>query len=378
MAFNRTIQAGSVTLILATLVFLTSCSGNGVTGSSAQRAMSEAVPVMIATVIQKTVPVELRAIGNVEAYSTISVKSQVEGQLELVHFHEGQDVQKGALLFAIDPRPFEAALKQAEANLARGTAQAKRAQADAERYTKLFEAGIVSKEQYDQFRTGAEALEAEVRADRAAVENARIQLGYCTIRSPLAGRTGSLIIHQGNVVKANDITLVVINQIRPIYASFAVPEKYLAGLKSHMASGRLRVKVVIPNDEIHPVEGVLTFVDNAVDATTGTIRLKGTFANKEARLWPGQFVNVSLTLAAQPNAVVVPSQAVQTGQQGQYVFVVKPDLTAEARPVVVNRSLGGETVIDGGLQPGEKVVTDGQLRLVPGAKVEVKNTPVGS
>jgi multidrug efflux system membrane fusion protein len=326
----------------------------------------------VADVRQKTVPVEVHAIGNVEAYSTVSVKSQVEGIIEGVHFTEGQDVRQGDLLFTIDFRPFETALRQAEANLARDIALEKNAQAQAERYTKLFEAGIVSQEQYDQFRTSAESYEAAVRADKAAVERAKLELGYCTIRSPLAGRTGRLIVHQGNLVKANaDTPLVVINQISPIYVNFSVPEENLSTIRKYGAAGKLRVEAAAP-DVPQPAEGLLTFVDNTVDNTTGTVKLKGTFENRDRRLWPGQFVNVKLKLTTQPNAIVVPSQAVQSGQAGQYVFVVKPDLTAESRLVIVSRSVDGESVVEKGLQPDERVVVDGQLRLAPGMKVEIK------
>ena len=332
-----------------------------------------AAPVTTATAHQKTVPVELQAIGNVEAYSTVSVKSQVEGQLERVYFREGQDVKQGDMLFSIDPRPFQTALQQAEANLARDAAQARLARAQAERYTKLVEQGIVSRDQYDQFRTSSEAMDAVLRADKAAAENAKIQLGYCAIRSPVDGRTGSLMIHEGNLIKANDVAMVVINQITPIYVNFSVPEKYLSEIKQRMAvGGKLAVAASPPGDETHPHEGVLTFVDNSVDTATGTIRLKGTFGNQDKRLWPGQFVNVKLRLASQPDAIVVPSPAVQTSQQGQFVFVIK-DNTASARPVAVGRSLDGETVIERGLSAGEVVVTDGQLRLAPGVKVVTKN-----
>lgn len=362
--------AGLLAFALIGLFLSPACSTRSVTP---QAARIDPVPVTVATVIQETVPVEHEAIGNVEAYSTVAVKSQVEGQVERVHFREGQDVKKGDLLFTIDPRPFEASLKQAEANLAKDMAEATHARVEAERYTKLVDQGIVSKEQYDRFRSSADALEAAVAADRAAIDRAKLQLGYCTIRSPLDGRTGSVIIHEGNVVKANDATLVVINQLNPIYVNFSVPEKYLAEIKSYMGSkGNLHVQALVPSDEAHPQQGRLTFVDNIVDTGTGTIRLKGTFQNQEKRLWPGQFVNVRLKLASQPNAIVIPSQAVQTSQQGQYVFVIESDV-AQARPVSVGRSLGAETVIEQGLRAGEKVVTDGQLRLAPGAKVEIKN-----
>jgi multidrug efflux system membrane fusion protein len=360
------------------------------------------IPVSVSPVIQKTVPVQLRAIGNVQAYSTVTVKSRVPGHITKVYFKEGQDVRNGDLLFMIDPRPFEAALKQAEANLERdlalvkqaesnlrrGMAQEKNAQADAERYKMLFERGVVARQQYDKFRTDWEALnatvsaeraglanaEAAVAADRAAAENARLQLSYCSIRSPINGRTGSLIVQEGNIIKENDANLVVINQITPIYIVFSVPEQYLREIKKYMAAGNLRVEAVAPDNESHPEWGIISFIDNTVDVSTGTIRLKGTFSNKEKHLWPGQFVNVSLTLTEEPNAIVVPSQAIQTGQEGQYVFVVKPDLTVEARPVVVGRSLSGEAVIQEGIKADETVVTDGQLRLSPGARVEIKTS----
>ncbi len=373
MAVHRLRQAVGGALILAALAFVSSCSGNKASESPGPPAwMMGAVPVTMAPVTQKTVPVELKAIGNAETYAGVSVKSQVDGQLGRAYFHEGQDVKQGNLLFTIDARPFEATLRQAEANLAKDTAQAKHANSDAEKFLKLADAGIASREQYDESRTNAEALDAAARADKAAVENAQVQLGYCTIRSPIDGRTGSLLVHPGNLVKANDATLVVINQIRPIYVNFAVPEAYLPEVKQRMAAGSLRVRATVAGEENHPQEGVLTFVDNSVDVATGTIHLKGTFPNPEKRLWPGQFVNVSLTLSERTNAVVAPSQAVQTGQMGQYVFVVKPDFTADIRPVTAGPAAGGDTVIEKGLQPGEKVITDGQLRLYPGAKVEEK------
>jgi len=332
------------------------------------------VPVTAGTVIQKTVPVQVRAIGNVEAYSTVAVKSQIGGVLTRVHFREGEYVNKGALLFTIDPRPYEAALKQAEANLAKDNAQLENANAQVRRYEELVKKGYVAQEQYDQIRTNAAAFEATVNADKAIVENARLQLKYCFIYSPITGRTGSLIANQGNLIKANaDTSMVVINQIQPIYVTFSVPEQNLLEIKRYMAEGNLKIEAFLSKEDVNPEQGVLTFIDNAVDLATGTIELKGTFANKEKRLWPGQFVSAVLTLTSQPNAIIVPSQSIQTGQKGQYVFVIKNDLTVEDRPVIVGRTLNSETVIDKGLQSGERVVTDGQLRLVPGAKVEVKN-----
>ncbi len=335
------------------------------------------VPVSVAQASVKSVPVEVRAIGNVEAYSTVAVKAQVEGIIENAYFTEGKNVSKGDLLFTIDARPFKATLKQAEANLARDQAQLENAKAQADRYTKLFEAGIVSKDQFDTFRTNADALAAAVRADQAAIDRARLDLEHCTIQAPMAGRTGSLLVHPGNLVKANDTTLVTINQISPIYVSFSVPEQNLSEIRRRLASGGLPVTASPPPEAAHPSEGNLTFVDNSVDKTTGTIRLKATFANHDHRLWPGQFVNTVMRLSVQANAVVVPSQAVQTGQAGFYAFVVKSDMTAEMRPVVPGNQMGGETVIEKGVQPGETVVTDGQLMLFPGAKVFVRQPAEG-
>ncbi len=368
--------AAGLAFLATCVLFLAACSGNGARGNPEQPkqfVMVPTMPVKIGKVSQKTIPIEVRVIGNGEAHSTVQVKSQVEGQVERVYFQEGQDVKKGDLLFTIDRRPFEATLQQTEANLATDAAQEKNAQAQAERNEQLFKEGIISKDQYDQFRTNADALNAAVRADQAAVENAKIQLGYCSVYSPIDGRTGALMIHPGNVVKANDTALVALNQISPLYVDFSVPEQYLAEIKRFMAGGRLKVQATVPTDPQHPVDGFVSFVNNTVDATTGTILLKGTFANQEKRLWPGQFVNVVLTLTSRPNAVVAPSQAVQTGQQGQYAFVVKDDHTVDLRPVVSGLTAGGETVIEKGLQPGETVITDGQLMLYPGARVEVKS-----
>jgi len=339
-----------------------------------RKPASAPIPVTVSTATQKTVPVQLRAIGNVQAYSTVTIKSKVGGELVRVHFTEGQDVKKGDLLFMIDPRPYEAALKQAEANLQRDIAQAKHAREDARRYESLIQKGVVPQQQYDKFRSDADALEATVLADRAAVENAKIQLGYCSLHSPIDGRTGSLIVKQGNIIKAEDINLVVINQIIPIDVAFSVPEQFLPEIKKYIAVGKLQVEALIPMNEERPERGVITFIDNAVDTNTGTIRLKGTFANRENKLWPGQFVNVVLTLTTEPNAIVVPSQTIQTGQEGQYIFVVKEDLTVESRPVVAGRTMNNETVVKKGLNPDEKVVTDGQLLLYPGAKVEIKTS----
>jgi multidrug efflux system membrane fusion protein len=339
-----------------------------------RKPASAPIPVTVNTSTQKTVPVQLRAIGNVQAYATVIVKSKVGGEIVRVHFIEGQDLKRGELLFTIDPRPYEAALKQAEANLERDLARAKNAQEDARRYEFLIQKGVVARQQYEKFRTDADALEATVLADRAAVENAKIQLGYCFIHSPIDGRTGSLIVQQGNIIKAEDINLLVINQVIPIDVTFSVPEQFLPEIKKYMATGKLLVEALIPMNEERPEKGVITFIDNTVDSNTGTIRLKGTFTNHGKKLWPGQFVNVALTLTTEPNAIVVPSQTIQTGQEGQYIFVVKSDLTVESRSVVAGRTVNNETVIEKGLQVNERVVTDGQLRLYPGAKVEIKTS----
>lgn len=355
-------------LLLILSVLLPACSAN-----KEEPKPKPPVPVKVAVSAQKTVPVQIRVIGNVEAYSTVSIKSQVNGILEKVYFREGEDVRRGELLFTIDSRPFEAALRQARAALARDIAQEKFARTQASRYAALLKDGIVSQDQYEQLRATADALAETVRADRAAVDNAVVMLGYCSIRSPLDGRTGNLMVQAGNLVKANDVPiLVTINQIHPIYVTFSVPEQELAGIKRHMASRNLKVEAFIPGDTGPAEQGVISFLDNMVDSATGTIKIKGTFANGQTRLWPGQFVDVVLTLANIPDAVVAPSQAVQTGQEGQYLFVVKPDRTVALRQVETGVQFNGEIVIAKGLRAGETVVTDGQLNLVPGAKVEIK------
>jgi len=354
--------------LMAALLF-PGCSPGGRTPA---KEAAKAVPVTVGSAIRKDVPIQIRAIGTVEAYSTVSIKTMVGGQIVKVGFSEGQDVRKGDLLFEIDPAPYDAALKVAEATHARDVALRDNAEREVRRYASLIEQNLVPRQQYDQFVSSAAALEATVKADAAAVENARVQLSYCFIRSPIDGRTGSLLVQQGNVAKANETILVTINQILPIRVTFSVPEQYLSDIRKYQAAGTLRVEA-FPQDGIRtPATGSLSFFGNAVDPGTGTIQLKGTFANADRRLWPGQFVNVFLTLTTRLGAVVVPSQAIQTGQQGQYLFVVKPDLTVEARPVTTGQSLEGEAIVEKGLQAGEKVVTDGQLRLVPGAKVEAK------
>jgi multidrug efflux system membrane fusion protein len=342
-------------------------------GPGGRGGLNAPVPVTVATVEQKSIPIEIQGIGTVIAASTVSVRSQITAEMISVHFKEGEDVKEGQVLVTLDKRPFEAALQQAEATLQRDIAQANNAKASAARYRDLQNRGIATREQVDQVTTQAAALEATVNADRANVESARLNLNYATIDAPIAGRTGLLQVHPGNLVRAQDTTpIVTINRITPVYVSFSVPEAQLAELKRYMAANQLGVRASPPGDDGPPSVGKLNFVDNAVDTTTGTIKVKGTFPNEDRRLWPGQFVNVTVTLSTDPNAVVVPAPAVQTGQQGTYVFVVKQDQTVDLRSVDVARSRGNETVIRAGLKPGETVVTDGQIRLVPGSRVSVK------
>lgn len=371
---GRLDRAGLILGLAVASLAVLSCSGTRTEGQSPQPMAMPPVPVLVASARLETVPVDLTQIGTVEAYSTVTIRSQVDGQLKTVNFTEGQEVKAGDLLFTVDSRSYEAALAQAEANLARDEAQYANAKAQDGRYAALYQAGIVSKDQYDQYRSNADALAATVRADKAAIENAKVLLGYCTIRSPLSGRTGNLQVTAGNMLKSNDTALVTVNQLSPIYVDFSVPQQNLSEIKAHLAAARLRVTAAIPGSEDRNSEaGWLSFVNNTVDSTTGTIMLKGTFQNADRRLWPGQFVNVSLRLREQANAVVVPSPAVQTGQNNHYVFVVKPDQTVEARPVVPGAVYGLNTVIQKGIKSGDRVVTDGQLRLFPGAKVIIKS-----
>ena len=331
-----------------------------------------AVPVSVATVAQQTVAFRIPAIGTVEAYSTVALKARVDGQIEEVNFKEGQKVKKGAVLFKIDARPFEATLRQAEANLMRDTAQKEQTRSQERRYQELLQKNFVSKEAYAQIRTNADTAAAVALASRAALDNARLQLGYCTIRSPLDGFVGRIMLQPGNLAKANDTNpLAVINQVQPIYVNFAVPEQFLSSIRKHMTKGRLPVEARPPNSNLAAATGTLRFVDNAVDATTGTIKLKAVFPNKDEVLWPGQFVNVSLKLYDQPDALVVPSQSVQAGPSGQYAYVVKPDMSVEVRKVALDRVDGDNAVIAQGLNKGETVVVKGQLRLAPGARVMI-------
>ncbi len=386
--------------VFLTFLLFASCASKSSTPPATKKG-GDGVPVTVAKVVRKDVPVEIQVIGNVEAYATISVKAQVSGELQKAYVNEGDYVKSGALLFEIDPRPYEAQLNQAAATLARGNAllsqaqanlarekaQANYAKAQAGRYAALMKEGVISKDQSEQVRSNADAVEQAVTADEAAIESARaeiasakaaaetirVQLNYTKIRSPIDGRTGNLTVKQGNIVTANSMELMTINKVQPIYVTFSVPEAQLPAVKKYMAQGKLRVTATPQDDPTSAETGTLTFVDNNVDMTTGTIKLKGTFPNTDRKLWPGQFVRVVLRLATQPNALVVPNQAVQTGQDGTFVFVMKPDRKVEARPVVTGARLDQDLVIESGLEPNETVVTEGQLRLAPGMRVQVRD-----
>lgn len=410
---NRQVLSAVLLSVLTVLGIGTGCSDKGASASAASGGSGAPtkgggrggrggdVPVTVATVAEKDVPLEIQVIGNVEAYSTISVKAQVTGQLTEIFFREGDFVKKGEQLFAIDQRPLEAALNQMQANLSRDEAALGQAQANlakdqaqhryvesqADRYAKLFEQKIISRDQAEQLRANADAVgqtvnadratiesvKASIQASRAAVENAKVQLGYTKIYSPINGRTGNVTVKQGNVVTANNVELMTITEVEPIYVTFAVPEAQLPAVKRYMAQGKLPVRAR-PQDDSAPEEvGTLTFVDNMVDTTTGTIKLKGTFPNRDHKLWPGEFVRVTLRLATQHDAVVVPNEAVQTGQNGSFVYVVKADKTVESRPVTTGSRVEQDLVVESGLQPGETIVTEGQLRLAPGSRIVVRD-----
>jgi membrane fusion protein, multidrug efflux system len=349
--------------------------GAGISGCRRQEAAAPPaapIPVVVAKVTQKSMPVQLAAIGNVEAYATIAIKAQVAGELLDVHFKEGDFVHKGQLLFNIDARPYQTALAQAQAALARDKAVAANSRTQAQRYLTLSSEGIAAASESESYVSAADAAEATVAADEAAVKTAQLNLEYCTINSPIDGRTGAIMVKPGNLVKVADVPIVVINEVNPIFVNFTVPQQYLTDIKRYMDAGTLRVDAITPNNTGTAEQGTLTFVDNAVDSTTGTIHLRATFANTRNNLWPGLYVNTLMTLSQEAGATVIPAQAITAGQQGTFVYVLKADGTVVPRPVVSSRTVQGEAVIEKGLQPGETVVTDGQVRLVPGAKVEVK------
>lgn len=356
-------------LLLAVLALAApACSGD----KKAQRQRPP-VPVTVCQVQQRDVPETIKAIGRVEALSTVSIKSRITGQLLKVHFQEGQYVAKGDPLFTIDPAPFDAALQQASAQATRDQAQAEKAAEDFKRYQALVSRKAVSAAQYEQFQTEAKARAAQALASQADVQNAKLNLGFCHINSPISGVMGSLLAYAGNMIKANDDkAMVTITQVQPIQVSFAVPEQNLTRIRRFQGQAQLKVDAAPPGEEDRPVSGKLVFVDNTVDTATGTIRLKASYDNPDHMLWPGQFVNVTLWLTVRQGATVVPSKALSVGQAGSYVFVVQPDQTVQARVVKVGDTLDGMTLVQEGLKPGEQVVTDGQLRLVPGAKVVIK------
>jgi len=359
---------------LAAALAIIGCSKTSAPVQAARASADDnAVLVTVAPVVRKAMPLEIRVIGTAEAESTVAVHAQITGAITSVNFNEGDDVTDGQMLFTVDRRPLEATLAQVEANLARDLAQASNARTQAGRYQTLAARGLVSGQEMQASATAAAALEATVEADRAAVENAKVQLEYATVKAPISGRTGALIVHPGNLVRANDATpLVVINRIAPINVSFGIPEGQLPAFKRYLAERTLRVEASAPSETVSSM-GHIAFIDNAVDPTTGTIKVKGSFPNADRRLWPGQFVNVVVTLRTDPSAIVVPTVAIQAGQQGDFAFVVKPDQTVDLRSVQVDRTSGAESVVKEGLKPGETVITDGHLRLVAGSRIKVKS-----
>jgi multidrug efflux system membrane fusion protein len=400
-------NSGFVGLLAFSLVVV-GCGGKveGPAPGGGQKKGAVAAPATIAKVTMRNVPVEISVIGNVEAYAAVTVKAQVSGELLKVHFNEGDYVKKGDLLFNVDPRPLEAAVRQmeanvardlavqaqAEANLTRDQAQEKYVKEQADRFFRLFQQGIISKDQAEQYRTNASVVSAAVNADKAAVESARASVGavragvensklslaYTTIRAPMDGRTGNISVKAGNIVSANVTDLMTINQVQPIYVTFAVPESNLGSIKKYMAQGKLTVFAAPQQDEGSSEQtGTLTFVDNSVDTSTGTIKLKGTFVNAERKLWPGEFVRVRLRMTTLQNALVVPNQAVQAGQEGSYVYVVKEDRRVEQRAVTTGERIDQDLVIEKGLEDGETIVTEGHLRLAPGMQVALRGDRKG-
>jgi membrane fusion protein, multidrug efflux system len=360
-------------LITVAIASLTAC-GKKDPAQSGSASARPAAPVVVAVAEQRDVPVQLSAIGNVESYQTVQIRSQVNGQIQSIFFKEGQDVHKGQLLFQLDKKPFQADLDKATGMLQHDEAQAANSRLQAERYNVLETQGVASKEQADQVRAQAKADASAVYADRAAVDAARVQLQYTDIKAPIDARTGALLMNVGNLVKANDTPfLVQLNQVTPIYATFSIPENQLDAVRK-FAAGNLKVLAFPKGQNTNPAEGKLTFIDNGVDMQTGTVKLKATFANKDRRLWPGQYVDVVLNLSTRKQAVLVPTKAIQTGQQGPYVYVVTPQSTAESRNVETSGTYQNSTIIAGGVSAGEKVVVDGQLRVAPNAKVLVQST----
>jgi multidrug efflux system membrane fusion protein len=344
---------------------------------SARPAPAQLVVADVAT--QSPTPILVTAIGTVQSIATVMIKSRVDGEIAKVNFEEGQEVKEGDILFTLDDRALRAQVQQAEANLERDRAQFERNQLEVKRQTELAGRGVASAQKLEDVKTSVAVSEATVRASEATAENARVNLNYTSIRAPITGRTGSVALKRGNVVKAVDtaptvMPLVTITQLRPIYVAFTVPEQYLAGLRGAMTAGPVPVVATVPSQPQSPTTGTLTFIDNQVDSATGTISLKAKYPNEDDRLWPGQFVNVTLTLGMQENAVAVPSGAIQVGPNGPYVFVIRPDSTVELRLVKPDRMVGGKTVVAEGMAAGERVVVDGQLRLGNGTRVTVQGS----
>jgi membrane fusion protein, multidrug efflux system len=371
---RKIFAAGTLLVVAAALgVALYFANDSGAKEKNGRAGQSPAVPVSVALAVQKNVPFRLAAIGNVEPFSTVAVKARVDGQIVAVNFRQGQEVRRGQVLFRIDARPFQAALRQAEANALRDAAARDQARSQERRYKELLEKKFVSPEAYAQIATSAQTAEAVTAASRAALENARLNLAYCTIASPIDGYVGRALLQAGNLVKANDVNaLVVINQVKPIYVSFAVPEEQLPAIRKYMSQDSLPVEVTATGAEQPLARGSLVFVDNSVDPATGTIRLRASFENRGLALWPGQFVNVQLQLYDQLNAILVPAGAVQTGPDGQYLYVVKSDGSVELRSVSVERTENDLALIKG-VAAGERVVTAGALRLAPGTKVRISS-----
>jgi multidrug efflux system membrane fusion protein len=347
------------------------CSQKTSGAGTDKKAEGLAVPVVVAQAEAKDFPIELRNVGNVEAYATVTIRSQITGQITKIHFQEGQEVKEGDMLFTIDPRPSQGALRQAQADLKRDQAQLVSATLEFERTKKLLESSIASRDDYDKAEANFHALEATVMADEASVSRAQLQVEFTSIKAPISGRAGNLMVKEGNVVKAPDDLLVTINQVHPIYVTFSVPEQELPAIRERMQIAALPVEVDTPGHESRKLQGNLSFIDNAVDVTTGRIRLKATFVNTNGLLWPGQFLQTRLTLGIVTNAIMVPSQALQSSQSGDFVFVIGSDGKAQKRSVVAGKSRSGALVIESGVKSGETVVTDGQLRLVEGAPVTI-------
>jgi len=365
-------------LALVALFSLSGCE-NKQPGQAAGSGGRPPAPVVVASVEQRDIPVQISAIGNVEAYQTVQIRSQVNGQIQKIFFKEGEDVREGQPLFQLDKRPFQADLEKAIGQMKHDQATAENSRIQADRYSGLEKQGIVSHEQAEQLRAQAKADASAVEADKAAVDAARVQLQYTDIVAPINARTGVLMINLGNLVKANDTPyLLQLNQVTPIYVTFSVPEANLDRVRQHFSSGQLKVLAYPKGRPESPAEGRLTFIDNGVDTTTGMLKLKGTFQNGDRRLWPGEFVDVALVLSTQKNVVVVPTKAIQTGQQGEYVYVVRTDSTAESRPVRTAGAYQNLTLISDGLKTGEQVIVNGQLRVAPNAKVVVQSTLPGT